>query len=390
MTTTRKKRKTPRITPGTFIPTMQPEYLQGAHVEQKVLELHGGRTFAEIKEDGYRVQIHRFDDQLVAYTRNGNELLLELYPDLVPSLSALPPCIIDAELVGYGKRGLATFPETKARFRHTISPSGIEAYLASGIVEEHPLAVRAFDALWYEGSSIIGRPLEERRAYTERIDEPRATPSTLSIVDDVATLSSLFASLCGSHYEGLVCKDPRSLYLSGIKGTSWVKLKRTETLDLAIAGYWLDERSRLKKLLCCTYDPRSRRYETLCEVNPRREGLDLELAPQLLAATIESAPSVLALNPRMKELPERYVALDRAPLVEVKAMQVQHTKNAYSCGLGMDGRAYSLRIGWLSRVRTDKRATDATTPEQVARLMEQTAECSNDEGKLKKRSDGLE
>ena len=133
-------------------------------------------------------------------------------------------------------------------------------------------------------------------------------------------------------------------------------------------------------------------FAALRRVAPQLEQLVVaaRLATRSVAWLFPDAPSDLnqAATGALARL--RTSAEKVAPLVEVKAMQVQHTKNAYSCGLGMDGRAYSLRIGWLSRVRTDKRATDATTPEQVARLMEQTAECSNDEGKLKKRSDGLE
>ena len=114
----------------TPIESKNPVYLgsAGEQLYQEVLDLHQGQTRAEVKEDGYRMQVHKQGDQVKAFTRSQKEIILPLFPELHQSLLHLPDCIIDAELVGEDKIGHEGFKVVKKRFRSRISAKGIEEY----------------------------------------------------------------------------------------------------------------------------------------------------------------------------------------------------------------------------------------------------------------------
>lgn len=207
-----KTMKTKIFTP---IESMNPIYLGASDDElyETILNEHGGKTFAEVKEDGYRVQLHKKGDIIQGYTRSMNAVELSLFPELKQSLQNLPDCILDAELAGDNQIGHHAFNSVKKRFRHRINQKGIENYLQSGLKEEFPLALRVFDTLYWENKDLVSQPLMKRRKYTENILESKIVPSTLNVISDPVELGNIFEGLVGEYYEGLVCKNPSSSYL---------------------------------------------------------------------------------------------------------------------------------------------------------------------------------
>ncbi len=353
-----------------FIEPVVPVFLapESGAICDDIINTHGGATLAEIKEDGYRVQIHKTGDRLTAYTRNGNPLLLDLYPEIGRAVRGLPDRVLEGELLGKGVIGKAAYDTMRTRFRARINPNKVGEYRASGIIGAHPLRLVVFDTLRWEGTDRMALPIEQRRKFTERIDGPDVAPSEQCRYTDGASLDDRFTTLVGVQHEGLVCKRPGSIYVPGARNTDWIKLKRAEPFDLAVLGVYYGTRG-IEQLLCGTYDPRTRRYESLAKVNARTRGLDKEIAP-LLGRLRKTPPRELALNPiaeRTGQLPDAYVSVARAPVVEVVAMNVQRAKTWHSCGLDDAGMAYSLRIAWLKGLRPDKSASQSTTTEMVAR-----------------------
>lgn len=351
------------------IDSQNPIYLGAADDElfEEVLREHGGVTFAEIKEDGYRAQVHKRGNVAKAFTRQGNEILLNLYPELNSSIANLPDCILDCELIGEGRVGKNGFNIVKSRFRHRINESKVQEYLGSGIVEDMPLALRVFDTLRWEETDVLNLPFNQRRRYTEGILENKIVPSVGRTIDNSDELSEWFNSLTGEFYEGLVCKNPESVYLPGKRTSDWVKLKRSETLDLVVLGVYFSQ-DELSQILCGSYNSSTKQFETLAKVNAKRNGMNEELVPLLQGYLLESAPANVLINPVMykqKRGPDFFVNPLCAPVVEVSAMNFHYSNNWHSCGLGKSGKSYSLRIGWLKDIRQDKGAVDATSTSQV-------------------------
>lgn len=362
-----------KIRQFTPIESQNPVYLKAADEDlfAKVMEEHDDRTFAEVKEDGYRMQVHKKGEEVRAYTRSMKPILLNLFPELNGSLQRLPDCILDTELIGTDRIGLEGFNSVKKRFRHRISEQGIEKYLQSSLLTEHPMSLVVFDTLMWEGQAQLCKPLDARRKITEQIQEKNIIPSTKRLITDARELADWFGRLTDGFYEGLVCKNPSSPYVPGSRTLDWIKLKRSETLDLSVLGVYFNDQSEISQLLVGTYNDKTRRYETLGKVNAKREGMNADLDFMLEPVWTDIKPKNVDFTGGKEELvPDMYVHPDETIVVEVAAMNLQRGKNSYACGLGDDSKAYSLRIGWLKRIRDDKNPYDGTTTEQVAKMFE--------------------
>ena len=96
-----------------------------------IIKRHGGSTLAEIKYDGYRVQVHK-GKELSLFTRNLNTLNARVFPDVTKNLENLPAGIYDGELVGHGT-SIEGFNAVKKRVRSELDNS---------LVEHFPLDIR--------------------------------------------------------------------------------------------------------------------------------------------------------------------------------------------------------------------------------------------------------
>jgi|APSaa5957512622_1039677.scaffolds.fasta_scaffold00088_17 DNA ligase 1 len=364
-------RALPRI--GTFIPTMQPMYAD----YKEVMEAHGGKTFSEIKYDGYRVQIHKSGRGLKVFTRNGNELNYACYPEIVKIAESLPQCILEAELVGEGNGHKEVFDNVKKRFRRAgISDKSLEKYLTSGVVEGTPLSLRVFDTIRFEKRGTLYLPLSERRAYTERFDSTGIVPSEIEVVEGVDALEELVVSSFGEKQEGRVCKNPSSQYVPGGNTIDWVKFKRSEPLDLVVIGVYTADYGRdlpFTSVLCATYNDETGKYETIGKIGATRNGLANEINALIGDKLQNARPGNVVVSEKLdrdafsKYVPDLYVDPESSAVLEVKAMNLNYSNNWQTCGLD-EGRAFSMRIGFANQVRYDKGPRQATKTSAVRTL----------------------
>src|SRR3989338_9810738 len=84
----------------TPIEPMLASYAAGEDVYNDILQKHNGLTYAELKYDGYRLQLHKKRTEVKGFTRSLNEVPLDVYPELTDSIKNLPDCILDCELNG--------------------------------------------------------------------------------------------------------------------------------------------------------------------------------------------------------------------------------------------------------------------------------------------------
>lgn len=91
----------------TFIDT-----LDSIHVSKSGLKIY---TRAAVKENGYRMQIHRGVDSVSAWTRQFTPYDLRMFPELKSAFAGLPLMIGDAELVSKHRSHLASFNTVQLR-----------------------------------------------------------------------------------------------------------------------------------------------------------------------------------------------------------------------------------------------------------------------------------
>jgi DNA ligase-1 len=110
--------------------------------------------------------------------------------------------------------------------------------------KEVPITAYFFDLLYLEGQPLFDEPYRKRfDLLAGRVPPEYLVPHLVS-ADEKAVRDFLNRSLQAGH-EGLMAKGLNSPYLAGHRGFNWLKLKRAQTLDLAIlAAEWGHGRRR--------------------------------------------------------------------------------------------------------------------------------------------------
>ena len=186
-----------------------------------------GTAVVEWKLDGARIQVHREDEQVVVYTRNLRDITPSV-PEVVSAVLGFPASsiILDGEALLFGPSGSERFQDSMSRF-------------GSGAAESSdPLTAFFFDCLLLDGTDLIDVPLLERREALLATLPPAALVGSI-ITDDPDEADVFFDEAVAAGYEGVVVKDPARPYEAGRRGSGWLKVKPTHTLDLVVlAAEW--------------------------------------------------------------------------------------------------------------------------------------------------------
>jgi DNA ligase-1 len=182
-----------------------------------------GQAIVEQKLDGLRVQVHRDGGRVAVFSRNLRDITAEM-PGVVSEALALPgrQFILDGEglIVGSDGRPLS-FQDTMSR---ETTGSTMSAYY--------------FDLLHHDGVDLIDEPLETRRRELEALVSPGFRVESI-VTDDPGVADAFFEQTVELGFEGVVVKDPSQPYEAGRRGSGWLKVKPTHTLDLVIlAAEW--------------------------------------------------------------------------------------------------------------------------------------------------------
>jgi DNA ligase 1 len=184
----------------------------------------------EWKLDGARVQAHRDGDDVALFTRSLDDVTARL-PEVVTAVRALPvrSLVVDAEAILLRPDGRpAPFQETASAFARQ-SDSTLEVLL--------------FDVLHLDGDDLLDQPLAARRAALEGIAGAPAIPRV--VTDEVAVATAFYDDALARGHEGVMVKSLDAAYEAGRRGSAWLKVKRTHTLDLVVlAVEWGSGRRR--------------------------------------------------------------------------------------------------------------------------------------------------
>ncbi len=187
-----------------------------------------GVSAVEWKLDGTRIQAHRSGGAVRIFTRNLNDVTDRL-PTIVGGLRDLEvdSIILDGESMALATDG-GPMP-----FEQTMSEFGSDG--PGGVLELRPFW---FDVLHLDGEDLIDLPLSERRAILSSVVPPESlVPQIVTSYAEEA--ESFLAEARALRHEGVMVKDPDSVYEAGRRGSSWIKVKPVYTLDLVIlAAEW--------------------------------------------------------------------------------------------------------------------------------------------------------
>ena len=326
---------------------LQPMLADSAEDVGDALQQLGTGAF-EYKLDGARIQVHKAGDEVRVYTRQLNEVTGSV-PELIERVRALPAheLVLDGEAIALRESGLPQpFQVTMRRFGRRLDVDRLR--------NELPLQPFFFDLIYADGEALIDLPSAER---FERLNA--AVPSDLlvprRITDSAEEANAFLAAARTAGHEGLVGKSLDAPYDAGRRGSSWLKVKFTETLDLVVlAAEWGSGRREgwLSNLHLGARDPKNGGFVMLGKTFKGLTDTLLEWqTKEFLAREIMRDAHVVHVKPEL--------------VVEIAFDDVQ-ASSRYPGGV-------ALRFARVKRYRPDKRAEDADTIDTVRALHHRSA-----------------
>ena len=221
-----------KMSPGKPIKVM---LFQKAKDVESSFEKLGQELSAEYKYDGFRLQIHRNNDEIKLFTRNLEEVSKQ-FPDIISIVKSnikSKNFIIDCEAIGINRKNGSWMPFQK------VSRRIKRKYDIDKIIDEIPISLRVFDII-YEGNNLINTKFYERRKILENIVKHKKDYIELSeliITNSSDELNKFYKKSLKDGAEGIMLKNLSGIYKPGSRVGFGLKMKPTmENLDLVITG----------------------------------------------------------------------------------------------------------------------------------------------------------
>ena len=176
----------------------------------------------EIKFDGFRGLAFKNHDEVTLLSRTKQDMSPK-FPDIVEALRQIPAAqaVLDGELVALDREGRSSFQLLQALEQHEEPP---------------PIFYYLFDLLQLNGKRLTDEPLEERKAKLAKLIGKTKGPLRFS-PSLGRNAQTLLAMTRVHRLEGLIGKRAESLYESGKRSGSWIKLRQVTEQEFVIGGY---------------------------------------------------------------------------------------------------------------------------------------------------------
>jgi len=340
---------------------------------EEILEKLGGKCVAEYKYDGERIQAHKKGGEITLFSRRLEDIS-DQYPDAVELLKAhvkAKDAVLEGECVAVDldTGEMRPFQELMHRRRK---------YGIKEAMEEYPVSLFMFDALYVDGKDLTLQPYPIRRkALEETIKQSERVQIAKHIItDNPEELEKFFLEAIENGCEGLVCKSiaKDSIYQAGARGWLWIKYKRdyksemTDTVDLVVVGAFHGRGKRAGTygaLLLAAYNPEKDVFETVTKCGTGFTDEDLAKLPKLMKKHI-----VPHKHPRVQSIVEADVWFEPVVVLEILGAEITLSP-IHTCALNAIRKGSGLAIRFprfTGNYRLDKAAEDATTVSEIVEM----------------------
>ena len=339
----------------------------------EILEKLGGKCIAEFKYDGERIQAHKKGDQVTLFSRR-LENITGQYPDsceLLKNHVQAENAIVEAECV-------AVDPDTGEmrpfqELMHRRRKYGIEKAM-----EEYPISLFMFDALYIDGKDLTLEPYPIRRRNLEKIIEQNdhIKVADYIVTDNLDELERFFEKAVQNGCEGLVCKSVTkdAVYQAGARGWLWIKYKRdyksemTDTVDLVVVGAFHGRGKRAGTygaLLLAAYNPEKDVFETVTKCGTGFKDEDLKKLPKIM-----EKHQIPHRHPRVNSTLDADIWFE--PKVVIENIGAEITLSPiHVCAMNAIRKGSGLAIRFprfTGNYRLDKSAEDATSVREIIEM----------------------
>jgi DNA ligase-1 len=339
---------------------------------QEAANTMAGRAFyAQDKLDGIRAQVHKSGDRIAIYTRTMDRID-ESFPEVADAIRKLPgEFLLDGEIVPWRNGTVLPFAHLQRRLGRKS--------LSAKMLRENPTAFIAFDLLYRDGVLLMERPLRERIEAMGSLLSSGGAGVPLLATETVSSAEQIDHCFCRARdcrNEGLVLKDPESIYAPGKRGRAWLKIKtHLPTLDCVVTAAEYGHGKRRGVLSDYTFgvwdrDP-SDPAASIVNVGKAFSGVTDEEIAQL-------TEMFLSLSRR-----QRGHVHDVEPKIVMEIAFDQIQKSARHAS------GYALRFPRIKRIRWDKKPEDADWLSRVVEIYESSENFAKREIVKEKAEPGL-
>jgi len=336
----------------------------------EILEKLGGKCIAEFKYDGERIQAHKKGDQVTLFSRRP-ENITDQYPDsceLLKNHVRAENAIVEAECV-------AVDPDTGEMRPFQELMHRRRKYGIKEAMEEYPISLFMFDALYVDGKDLTLEPYPIRRRNLEKIIEQgdRVRVAESIVTDNLDELERFFEKAVESGCEGLVCKSVTkdAVYQAGARGWLWIKYKRdyksemTDTVDLVVVGAFHGRGKRAGTygaLLLAAYNPKIDMFETVTKCGTGFTDEDLKKLPKIM-----EKHQIPHRHPRVNSTLNADIWFEPKVVIETLGAEITLSP-IHVCAMNAIRKGSGLAIRFprfTGNYRLDKSAEDATSVKEI-------------------------
>lgn len=321
--------------------------IPGAPTTTAILDVPAltGTVWLEDKYDGIRCQLHKVGPRVALYSRDLKDITVT-FPELADAARKLKEdVVLDGEILAMRGEEVLPFAELQKRLGRR------EADLF--MREEVPIQFVGFDLLWLGGLSLLDHSLSERRKALEGLEPLPGSmrPARITRANTTEEIEAAFNAAQARGNEGLMIKDPASVYSPGRRGLAWLKLKKPfATLDCVVVGAEYGHGKRNKVLSDYTFAVRDESSSELKIIGKAYTGLtDVEISH----LTEHFLKTALRQHGRYFEVPPEIV-------LEIAFNRIQPSAR-HNSGL-------ALRFPRIVRIRTDKSVAEIDTLKRAQQL----------------------
>jgi bifunctional non-homologous end joining protein LigD len=190
----------------------------------------------EPKLDGYRIMAFVQNGEVKLVSRNGLNVS-QRYPNLVQDLKKLKAAgiILDGELVAWDERGRLCFQCLQDYGNRRKPENGSSA-------AKYATIYYVFDILYLNGYDLRNVPLQKRKELLNKVWPNFERVRLIDYFENDGI--ALFEASLKMGLEGVIAKLRDSVYESGRRSQSWLKIKSTQSDEFVIGGYTLGAGNR--------------------------------------------------------------------------------------------------------------------------------------------------
>lgn len=335
-----------------------------ANIRNVEKQMGNSPFYIQTKLDGERIQLHKDGDVYKYFSRNAFEYTQQfggspLQGSLTPYIhnafkSNVLNCILDGEMMAYSS-STDTFMQKGSKF--DIKKLGDDSELQTCFC--------VFDVLLVNDQKLGKEPLKKRYETLETVFTPvkgRIHPVSKSDAGSMQEVVKALNEAIDNREEGIMVKDPSSIYKPDKRGEGWLKIKPEyvdglmDQLDLLIVGgYWGKGRrgGMMSHFLCAVAEAgkpgeKPSVFHTLCRVGSgytmkELYELGLKLAKHWKVFRKSDPPASILCG---TEKPEVYIEPRNSVIIQVKAAEIV-SSDMYKTNC-------TLRFPRIEKIRDDK------------------------------------